>query len=61
MRKTIINQLMKSYVKAFPPLTKNKTIASIKRSIIIFLINMVGGKKARDIFYEIINEIVDNA
>lgn len=59
MRKAIIGKLTKGYIKTFPPITKNKKIGSIKRAIILFVINIIGGKDTKVLVNEIAEEIAN--
>ena len=58
MRKKLIAKLAQMYIRTFPPLTPNgnNVIGNIKRTIIAWLMNAVGGRKTEKLLMEVLTE-----
>ena len=58
MRKKLIEKLTQMYIRTFPPLTPNgnNVIGNIKRTIIAWLMNAVGGRKTEKLLMEVLTE-----
>ena len=58
MQKTILDKLLRAYLRTFPPITKNgnNKIGDAKRTILALLINVVGGNNVETIANEILTE-----
>lgn len=58
MRKKLIAKLAQMYIRTFPPLAPNgnNVIGNIKRTIIAWLMNIVGGRKTEELLMEVLTE-----
>ena len=58
MRKKLIAKLARMFTRTFPPLTPNgnNVIGNIKRTIIVWLMNVVGGRKTEELLMEVLTE-----
>lgn len=61
MRKKLITKLSQMYIRTFPPLTPNgnNTIGNVKRTILAWLMSVVGGRKTEEILSETLTEFTD--
>lgn len=58
MRKTILGNLTRAFLRTFPPINKNgnNVIGDVKRVIITMLMHIVGGKNMEMLIREIVTE-----
>lgn len=61
MRKKLITKLSMMFIRTFPPLTPNgnNVIGDIKRTIIAWMMFVVGGRKTEELLREVLTEFTE--
>lgn len=56
MRKKMMARLLKIYMRTFPPFDKNGNgiLGTMKRNVLAFIMNVVGGRKAETMINDIL-------